>query len=233
MNRRAAAIARLEERLGHRFADRALLDRALTHASVGGPAAKTPNNDRLEFLGDRVLGLVIAEALVRRLESAEAGLLSKRLHALVSGPACARIGEALELGDALRLAGGETRLGGRRKPSILANACEALIAALFLEGGIDLARDVVLRLWATMLEAPVDLLEADPKSALQEWAAAEGRPPPVYRVLDRDGPAHRPLFSVEARIEGAAATVAQSGSLRGAEKAAALRLLRELGVSRQ
>lgn len=177
-----------------------------------------------------MLGLVIAEALSDRHPEASAGGLTKRLHGLVSGAACASVAETLGIGQALRLAGGETRRGGRSTPSILADACEALIAALYLEGGLTLARAAILRLWAPLLAAPPDPLEADPKSALQEWAAAGGLAPPVYRLIERGGPEHKPSFTLEARIEGAAPAVATAGSLRAAEKAAALRLLRELGA---
>src|SRR5580704_19152955 len=137
MDRRAAAIADLEGRLGYRFTDRALLERALTHASVGNGA---PDNERLEFLGDRVLALVMAETLLARDPAAEAGPLSKRLHVLVSRDACAEVGRALGIGPALRLPGGETKRGARDQARFLADACEALIGALFLDAGLDHAK---------------------------------------------------------------------------------------------
>ena len=232
MDRRAVAVADMERRLGHVFADRKLLDRALTHASVGQGARKTPDNERLEFLGDRVLALVIAGELMVRDEEADAGALSKRLHVLVSGRACAEAARALCLGAALRLPGGETRRGAREQDTILADACEAVIGALYLELGLEGAAAIVLRLWAPMLSEPLDQVVANPKSELQEWAAAKGLPPPVYEVLDRSGPDHRPQFTIEARIEGVAPAAAVGGSRQAAEKAAALALLlREGGGS--
>jgi ribonuclease III len=226
MDRRAAAIAALEARLGHVFADRALLERALTHASVGDGAARAPNNEALEFLGDRVLGLVIAHRLTIDDDTARAGPLSKRLHGLVSGEACARVARAIGLGDALRLPGGESRRGARDQDTILADGIEALIAALYLELGLERTAAIVDGLWAPMLDEPVDPAAANPKSELQEWVAALGRPPPVYRLLARVGPDHQPRFTVEVAIDAADPAVAEGGSLRAAEKAAALALLR-------
>jgi ribonuclease-3 len=221
MDRRAAAIADLEGRLGHVFRDRALLERALTHSSVGKGAA---DNERLEFLGDRVLALVIAETLLTREPDAEAGPLSKRLHTLVSRDACAEVGRALGVGPALRLPGGETRRGARDQARFLADACEALIGALYLDAGLDLAREAVLAAWRGMIESPHDERSANPKSRLQEWAAAAGRGAPTYRLVGREGPDHAPSFTVEVEIEGAAAR-ASAGSRQAAEKAAALALL--------
>ncbi|MFI4934319.1 MAG: ribonuclease III [Caulobacterales bacterium] len=223
MDRRAAAVADLEARLGYRFADRALLERALTHASVGGGAA---DNERLEFLGDRVLALVIAEALLAREAQADAGGLSKRLHVLVSRDACATVARSLGVGPALRLPGGETRRGARDQARFLADACEALIAAVFLDAGLELASERVLALWAPLIEAPHDEREANPKSQLQEWAAASARPAPSYRLVGREGPDHAPVFTVEVSVEGAASAQASAGSRQAAEKAAALALLR-------
>jgi ribonuclease-3 len=226
MNRRKDAIQAFERRLGYVFADRALLDRALTHASASQGARKLPDNERLEFLGDRVLGLIMAHALVIRDGEATAGALSKRLAGLVSREACARAARDLGLGEALRLQGSETRRGARDHETILADACEAVIAALYLEVGLEAAAPILLTLWAPQLEASVDPAAADPKSALQEWAAAEGRPPPTYRLIARAGPDHEPRFTVEARVEGDAAALGVGGSLQTAQKAAALTLLK-------
>lgn len=231
MNRRAAAVAAVERRLGHRFADRGLLDRALTHASASEGARQLEDNERLEFLGDRVLGLIIAHALVLREPEATAGALSKRLAGLVSGQACARAARMLGLGEALRLHGAETRRGGRDQDTILADACEALIAALYLEAGIETASERVLALWSPILDEPVDPLAANPKSALQEWAAANGRAAPSYRTISRSGPDHRPEFTVEVTLGGGLAAVGVGGSLQAAQKAAALSLLKGEGCS--
>jgi len=222
MDRRAAAVAELESRLGYRFTDRALLERALTHASVGNGVA---DYERLEFLGDRVLALVIAETLLALDGAADAGPLSKRLHVLVSREACAEVGRALGVGPALRLPGGETRRGAREQIRFLADACEALIGAVYLEAGLEVVRERVLALWRKLLESPHDERTANPKSRLQEWAAAAGRGAPAYRLVSRSGPDHAPVFIVEAAVAGAAPASASAGSRQAAEKAAALALL--------
>jgi ribonuclease-3 len=222
MDRRAEAVTELEGRLGHQFADRALLEEALTHASVGQGAA---DNERLEFLGDRVLALVVSEALLQRAPQADAGPLSKRLHVLVSRDACAAVGRELGIGPALRLPGGETRRGAREQARFLADACEALIGALYLDAGMDVARERVLAAWRPLMESPHDERLANPKSRLQEWAAAKGRGTPAYRLVDRHGPDHAPQFTVEVAIAGAEPARAVAGSRQAAEKAAALALL--------
>ncbi len=228
MDRRAAAVSELEARLGHVFAGRDLIERALTHASVGGGAA---DNERLEFLGDRVLALVICETLLERAPEADAGQLSKRLHVLVSRDACAEVARGLQIGPALRLPGGETRRGAREQARFLADACEAVIAALYLDAGPVVARERVLALWGPMLDAPHDEREANPKSRLQEWAAAAGRSAPAYRLVGRAGPDHAPVFTVEVEVSGAAPSRADGASRQAAEKAAALALiLREEGA---
>jgi ribonuclease-3 len=222
MDRRAAAIVDLESRLGHVFADRALIERALTHASVGQGA---PDNERLEFLGDRVLALVMAETLLADDPAAEAGPLSKRLHVLVSRDACAEVGRALGIGPALRLPGGETRRGARDQARFLADACEAVIGALYLDAGMDVARERVLAAWSALMAAPHDERTANPKSRLQEWAAAAGRGAPEYRLVGREGPDHAPSFTIEVEVGGAPPARASAGSRQAAEKAAALALL--------
>jgi ribonuclease-3 len=222
MDRRAVAIAELEASLGYDFKDRALLERALTHSSVGQGVA---DNERLEFLGDRVLALVMAETLLTRDPDADAGPLSKRLHVLVNRDSCADVGRALGIGPALRLPGGETRRGARDQVRFLADACEALIGAIYLDAGLDVARERVLSLWRELLDSPHDERTANPKSRLQEWAAAAGRGAPAYRLVSRDGPDHAPVFTVEASVAGAAPASASAGSRQAAEKAAALVLL--------
>ena len=224
MDRRAAAIADLESRLGHVFQDRELLKRALTHASVGRGEA---DNERLEFLGDRVLALVVAEALLARDPAADAGPLSKRLHVLVSREACAEVGRTLGIGPALRLPGGETRRGAREQMRFLADACEALIGALYLDAGLETARERVLAAWASLVESPHDERTANPKSRLQEWAAASGRGAPAYRLVSRAGPDHAPVFTVEVTIAGAEPVQAAGGSRQAAEKAAAMAMLEQ------
>ena len=225
MNRRAAAVADLERRIGHVFSDRALIERALTHASAVQGRRGVLDNERLEFLGDRVLGLVIADALTTADGGASEGDLSKRLHALVDRATCAEVAQAIDLGPAIRLPGGEPQ--ARHNETILADACEALIAALYLELGWERARAIVLDLWRDALARPIDQTTANPKSELQEWAAALKRPPPRYRIQSREGPDHAPTFVVEVQVEGFDAVAAPGKSRQEAEKAAAQALLKK------
>ncbi|HTK34096.1 MAG TPA: ribonuclease III [Caulobacteraceae bacterium] len=227
MNARAAAVSGLAARLGHDFAAPALLERALTHASVGDGAVRpgkgpARDNERLEFLGDRVLGLLTAELLLERFPEAAEGEMAPRLNLLVSREACARVARRLELGPALRLAGGESKGGGRDKSSILAGACEALIAALYLDGGLAAARVFFERWWAEELGALPPLGQAlEVKLALQQWAQKAGKPIPAYTVIGREGPDHAPQFTVEVQVQGVAPAVGAGPSRQAAEKSAA------------
>jgi ribonuclease III len=225
-DRRAAAVDALQSRLGHVFADASLLDLALTHASTGAGTARRPaNNERLEFLGDRVLGLAIAQALFESEPDAAEGGLTKRFASLVSRGACARVARAVRIGDALRLDGGESKRGARDHDTILADACEAVIAALHLELGFEPTARIVRRLWAPLLAERMDPAALNPKSALQEWAASASRRPPAYRLVSRTGPDHNPVFVVEVSVEGEASVQGEGGSLQAAQKAAALAML--------
>lgn len=233
-NIRAEAVEALQRRIGHVFRDRALLERALTHASVGEGAPTgvhgPRDNERLEFLGDRVLGLLTAERLSADYPLADEGQLSARLHALVDKAACARVGEAWGVGPALRLSAGETKTGGRRKAGVIADAVEAILAAVFLDAGLDAARTVFAAAWAEELAAPSSRELTNPKSALQEWAQGQGRPLPSYRVTDRTGSDHAPTFTVEVLVEGVAPLTARGRSRQDAEKAAAVAMLQREGV---
>ena len=233
-NARAEAVAALAQRLGHAFADKTLLDRALTHASVGQgtpvESRKIRDNERLEFLGDRVLGLLVAERLSADFPEADEGQLSARLHALVDKAACARVGEALNVGPALRLSAGETKTGGRRKAGVIADAVEAILAAVYLDGGLEAARGVFDRAWADELNAPSKPGLTNPKSALQEWAQGRGRPLPTYAVVERTGSDHAPTFTVSVSVQGVEPLTAQGRSRQEAEKAAAVGLLEREGV---
>lgn len=230
-NSRADAVAALERRLGHDFKDPTLLERALTHSSVGEGASEAPgDNERLEFLGDRVLGLLVADRLTRVFPDADEGSLSARLHSLVDRHACGRVGERLGVGPALRLSAGETKTGGRRKEGVIANAVEAILAAVYRDGGLDAARAVFERAWADELSAPPPAAVVNPKSALQEWAQGEGRPLPTYRIIERTGSDHAPTFSVEVSVEGVEPLTGQGRSRQDAEKAAALAMLNREGV---
>ena len=235
-DRRAGAVAALARKLGHDFRDQSLLDQALTHASVGEGAERDArgrlflDNQRMEFLGDRVLGLLVAERLMRDLPNADEGEMSSRLHALVDKGACARAAESLGVGDAMRLSPGEAKQGGRRREGVLGDAMEAILAAIWLDGGMDAARAVFERAWAAELAAPARKSLTNPKSALQEWALGQGKPLPVYRIVERTGSDHAPTFSVEASVAGYAPLTAQGRSRQDAEKAAAIGLLQREGV---
>ncbi|MDG2528644.1 ribonuclease III [Caulobacter endophyticus] len=225
-DRRVAAVGDLERRIGHRFEDRELLERALTHASVGdGAKAKVRDNEVLEFIGDRVLGLLAAEALSERFPKAKEGELAPRLNALVSRETCARVAKGADLGPALRLSASSSKIGGRETESILAGACEALMAALYQDGGLELARRVFLDLWSEEFDRAGQGRPRDPKTALQEWAQSKGRPLPSYRVLDRTGPDHAPEFTVEVSVKDVDPAIAKGKSRQEAEKAAAKALL--------
>jgi ribonuclease-3 len=215
-----AATRLLEERLGHAFGRPALLLAALTHGSRGGEGA----NERLEFLGDRVLGLVVAEALLEADPEAREGLLAPRLNALVRKEACAAVAREIRLGEAIRLGRSEMMAGGRKREALLGDAMEAVIAAVFLDGGFEAARALVLRLWeARLRDVPRDA--RDSKATLQEWAQARGLMPPVYEEVGRDGPDHAPRFVIEARLSTGDAARGEGASKRLAEHQAAAALL--------
>lgn len=214
-------LSTLEDTLGHRFADPALLKRALTHAS----AASTLSNERLEFLGDRVLGLVVAETLHARYPDESEGTLTVKLHALVRWEACAKVAEAVGLPTYIHLAGPGFE-SPRARGGILADVCEAVIAALYLDGGMNAARAFIARYWAGMFDNPGQGAEMrDAKTRLQEWAQGRGQAAPTYREIARSGPAHAPHFVIEAAVEGLAPETGEGGSKREAEQAAAAKLL--------
>ena len=217
----------LEERLGHRFADPSLLIRALTHAS----ANEKKSNERLEFLGDRVLGLVVAERLHALYPDDPEGILAVKLNALVRREACAAAAEAAGIAAHLILAESEAGSGGRRKSAILAGACEAVIAALYLDGGYAAARDFIERYWRDAFASlGADL--RDPKTALQEWAQArKDRAAPRYRVVRREGPDHAPRFEIEVSVPGEDTAIGAGSSKREAEQAAARAMLKRLGLA--
>jgi ribonuclease-3 len=224
MNTRMAAIAELERRIGHSFADRDLLERALTHGSVTKGSAKIRDNERLEFLGDRVLNLAVAEQLMTLRPEATEGELSKLMNQLVNYRACADAARRAGLRDALRVDASATKIGARDNERVLGDACEALIAALYLDAGFPAARQFVTTFWAELLNH-LDTPTKDPKTLLQEWAMARGLPVPDYRVVGQEGPAHAPRFTIEASLPGYEPESATAGSKREAEKLAAERLL--------
>ena len=226
-DRRKAAVAALEANLGHKFADRDLLDRALTHSSAGEGAREVRHNERLEFLGDRVLNLLTAERLMELYPDEREGELTKRMHALISGETCARVAERIGLSEALRLSGGESRRGGRANATILGDACEALLAALYRDAGLQGTRQVFERIWAEEFEAAESSAGSNPKSELQEWAAQRKLPQPAYEVTSRTGPAHAPTFEVELRVGEMPPARGRAGSRQQAEKAAAEAFLQQ------
>lgn len=223
--RLSADLKAFEARIGHSFRQPGHLLRALTHASLASPTR--PSNERMEFLGDRVLGLGMAEALFAADSTAAEGKLAPRLNALVRLETCAAVAREIGLGDILKLGRSEMLSGGRRKDALLGDAMEAVLAAVFLDAGYDAARAVIHRLWADRL-AEVAEHARDAKSALQEWAQARGLPPPVYEEEGREGPDHQPVFTVAARLSTGRTASARAGSKRIAEQAAAAALLAEL-----
>jgi ribonuclease-3 len=217
----------LEAQLGHAFSDPSLLKLALSHASIGAVS-----NERLEFLGDRVLGLVVAERLYAEYPGIDEGGLAVRLNALVRRDACAKAGEAAGLAPYLIMAASESGSGGRKKSAILAGACEAVIAALYLDGGLEAAKRFVLRYWEEQFQSLKPELR-DAKTALQEWAqsgALPNRAMPSYGVTERLGPDHAPVFTVEVRVPGYEHQRGEGTSKREAEQNAAQNMLVSLGV---
>jgi len=214
-----------QERLGHEFGRIELLKNALTHSSVSTP--NRDDNQRLEFLGDRVLGLVMAEALLAADKRASEGQLAPRFNALVRKETCADVAREIDLGAVLRLGRSEMMTGGRRKQALLGDAMEAVIAAVYLDGGFEAARDMILRLWGDRI-SKVKADARDAKTALQEWAQARGLQPPDYIETGRSGPDHSPMFEITARLSTGEEAQASAGSKRQAEQAAAKALLAQV-----
>ncbi|GLQ07359.1 ribonuclease III [Sneathiella chinensis] len=216
--------------LGHRFAAEELLAEALTHTSMtkGRKMRKKGIRDfeRLEFLGDRVLGLVIAEELFRRYPHAEAGQLSRRFNAQVRKETLAEIARDLDIGAYLRMSVDLATSGGRDNPAILEDCVEALIAALYLDGGMEAASQFIRDHWWKRFDF-LEAAEKDPKSSLQEWAAKRGKAPPVYEVIKSEGPDHNPTFTVEVTLEGVTPCRAVGASKRVAEQGAAEKMLKD------
>lgn len=216
--RLSADLVALQGRLGHQFRKPDLLLRAVTHASIG--TATRPDNQRLEFLGDRVLGLVMAEALLAADPDAREGQLAPRFNALVRKETCADVAREVGLGDVLKLGRSEMLTGGRRKEALLGDAMEAVIAAVYQDAGFEAARALVLRLWGGRIAA-VEPDARDAKTSLQEWAQGRGMPPPGYEEVGRSGPDHAPVFTVRVVLADGQTAEATAGSKRVAEQAAA------------
>jgi len=217
----------LSRTLGHRFERPELLEEALTHVSA--PGAGGQSYQRLEFLGDRVLGLAIAEMLHGTFPGAPEGELSRRFAELVRRESCAEIALSWDVGPHIRLGAGEAQSGERRNNAILADVCEAIIGAVFLDGGYEAAKDLVGRSFKDLLEAPRRPLR-DPKSALQEWAQGQGLPAPTYALVEQTGPDHAPKFRIMVKVKGRESEFGVGASKRIAEQAAARSLLQREGM---
>lgn len=223
-------MATLARRLDYEFGDPELLRVALTHASALAPTeGGTGSYQRLEFLGDRVLGLVVASMLHYHFPNADEGELARRFNHMVKRETCAEIAGELEIGDAMRIGQSEAQTGGRQKTALLADICEAIIASIYLDGGFPAAETFVRRLWEPRMLSWSGPLR-DAKTTLQEWAQSKGLPTPKYDVISREGPDHAPRFIVGVSVKGLKQGEGPGGSKRIAEQNAAEAVLRREGV---
>ena len=223
-------VEELETRIGHSFRDRQLIKRALTHVSaLKSTSARVDSYQRLEFLGDRVLGLAVSEMLFANFPKAEEGELSRRLADLVRKETCADVAADWGAGPYVRFGGGESLTGATKVTTILGDICESIIGAVFLDGGFDAARALVQREWGDRMRTPKRPLR-DSKTALQEWAQARGLAAPLYAETCRAGPAHAPIFTVSVKVDGFPAAEAEGASKRVAEQAAAQAFLEREGL---
>jgi len=221
---RERRLKALEGRIHYVFKDKNLALIALTHSSYGDGRRKGHDNERLEFLGDRVLGLMTADKLYHLFVEDE-GTLARRLNALVRKETCAKIAKKIALGEALFMSSSEEKQGGRDKTSILGDACESLLAAIYLDGGIEAAWNFFERFWSEDIKLVSDVSAKDPKTHLQELASSSGGGAPIYSVLNKSGPDHRPLFVIEVEVEHIGSAVGTGKSKKDAERFAALHLL--------
>jgi len=229
----------LARTVGHVFTKPSLLADAVTHPSLSGMeragrrGSRTPTPglayERLEFLGDRVLGVVVATWLLERFPTEREGALARRLANLVRWETLSVVAESIELGRHLRLSTGEADSGGRTNGAILADSCEAVIGALYLDGGLPAAERFIRARWSELIGRAATPPQ-DVKTALQEWAQGRGKPLPVYETMGQTGPDHSPVFEVTVRLEGQEPVVGQGSSKRAAEKAAATAMLRRVGA---
>ena len=216
----------LGRKIGYVFSDIALCETALTHSSTQNDSS---DNERLEFLGDRVLGLAAADLLFAAFPDEDEGSLAKRHTGLVQQEALVHVAQEINLAEHLKLSAGEMKSGGHKKEKILADAVEALIGAIYLDGGFEAAQDFVRKFWGAMLHGQA-LPPEDAKSQLQEWAQGRGLPLPEYKLLGKSGTDHAPLFEIEVFVEGIDKTKAVAASKRAAEKEAALKMLIKIGI---
>jgi len=217
---------KLEEIIGYKFKDRHYCERALTHSSTGDEF----NYQRLEFLGDRVVGLVMAEALFRRFKDENEGGLAKRHTALVQGTTLAIIGQAHGLNDFIQFSKAEKIAGGHSNENIISDIVESLLGAIYIDGGYDAAKEVVLKLWGNNIETLIKAPQ-DPKTELQEWVQARALPLPQYEIIDKKGPDHAPLFTIQVSVQGYAPIKDEGASRRQTEKTVARKMLKSLKQS--
>jgi ribonuclease III len=228
--RRKRTATALENRIGYKFADATLLESALSHISaLKGARNRGSSYQRLEFLGDHVLGLVISDMLFRSYPKADEGELSRRLADLVRKETCAEIARSVDLGPAIRVGSSEANAGARKRPAILADVCEAVIGAVYVDGGYKAAEDLIERLWQVRMSATAQPLR-DPKTVLQEWAQARGLPTPTYSEVARSGPDHSPEFRVAVQLPAFGPAEGTGRSKRTAEQNAAAAMLAREGV---
>ncbi len=227
-----AVQAAIEARIGHGFAEPALLATAFTHVSAlkKSTRKRSDSYQRLEFLGDHVLGLIVSDMLYRAFPDADEGELSKRLADLVRKESCAEVAKSLGLFDDIKLGAVGAGAGARLRKSVLGDICEAVIGAIYLDGGYSAAAQFVQRNWTERMHTPRRPLR-DPKTVLQEWAQGKGLPTPVYREIERTGPHHDPQFRVAVDLPGLAPAEGIGGSKRAAEKVAASVMIAREGVS--
>ena len=228
-NPSAQKLAQLESKLGYRFNDRKILIRALTHKSAMATDETdlTASYQRLEFMGDRVLAVVIAEMLFDAFPNAEEGELARRLTGLVRNETCASVATDCDMPSYILLSESENRAGGRNKAAIIGDVCEAIMAAIYFDGGWEAARSFIERNWRERMESWSKPLR-DPKTALQEWAHGKKRPAPTYKEISRSGPDHALSFVMEVKVEGLQTAKGEGNSKRDAEqKAASMMLVRE------
>ena len=224
--KKSESIRFFEQRLGYEFTDVSLLIEALTHSSIASESRK--DNQRLEFLGDRVLGLVMAEALLEIDQFASEGTLAPRFNALVRKEACAEVARHIDLGGVLKIGRSEMLSGGRRKDALLGDGMEAVIAAIYKDGGFEVAKRTIKELWGDRIKN-VKGDARDAKTMLQEWAQARGQNPPKYEIMSQSGPDHAPEFLVKVLLDSGETADATAGSKRQAEQMAAKSLLQTIG----
>ena len=222
-------LKELEARIGHSFDDQTLLECALTHASARQHTLSVGDYERLEFLGDRVLGLCMADFLYRKFPDVAEGDLNVRFSALVNGRVLAEISDNIRLHDFVRTGSDMQKITGKRMQSVRADVLEAVIASIYLDGGLPTAQRFIEKFWNSKLD-DIASVRRDSKTELQEWAHGQGYSAPRYVVIDRAGPDHDPEFTVCVRVEGQPEKQANGRSKRKAEQLAAEKLLVELGV---